>query len=87
MVAPESPGKIPGYGGGPTKTERTKPALPRARQEPELILSESAIRVLGPGNVSGICPRDQDIDTREQRRRVYRGANWFRKATGYEDES
>ena len=25
----------------------------------------SAIRTLGPGNVSGICPRNQDIDTRE----------------------
>src|ERR1017187_4957191 len=28
MVAPESSRKIPGNGGGPTKTERAKPTLP-----------------------------------------------------------
>src|ERR1035437_10077657 len=35
MVAPESPRKIPGDGGGPTETERPKPALPGARQKPK----------------------------------------------------
>jgi len=28
MVAPESPGEIPGDGSGPTETERPKPPLP-----------------------------------------------------------
>jgi hypothetical protein len=35
MVAAESPRKIPGNGGGPTKTEGAKPALPGAREKPE----------------------------------------------------
>ena len=44
MVAPESPRKIPGNGGGPTKTERAKPALPRARQEPETTRASGSSR-------------------------------------------
>ena len=35
MVALESPREIPGDGGGPTETERSKPALSGADQKPK----------------------------------------------------
>jgi hypothetical protein len=35
MVAVESPREIPGVGGGPTETERSKPTLSGACQRPE----------------------------------------------------
>jgi hypothetical protein len=37
MVAVEGPGEIPGENGGPTETQRPKPALPGAGQKPETI--------------------------------------------------
>jgi len=35
MVTLEGPGEIPGQPGGPTETERPKPALPGTGAEPE----------------------------------------------------
>ena len=35
VVAVESPATVPRNGGGPSATQRSKPALPGARQEPE----------------------------------------------------
>jgi hypothetical protein len=44
VVAVEGPGELSGHGGGQTEAQRTKPALPRARQEPQTTSRRSRSR-------------------------------------------